>query len=90
MVATVACRPGARYPDLRGAPRGVSSADWGGTQFGYQKWILERLPKGPGHTEFGYDNWWVYVANVDEDLPDLASPGAAFTLPEGYPSATGR
>ena len=80
----------ARYPDLRGAPRGVSSVDWGGTQFGYLKWILERLPKGPGHTPFGYDNWWVYVANVDEDLPDLEATSAEFTLPEGYPAATGR
>jgi hypothetical protein len=76
----------ARYPDLRGAPRGVSREDWGNTQFGYQKWILERLPKGPGHTEWGYDNWWVYVANVDGDLPEWEAPRSReLLLPQGYP-----
>lgn len=80
------CDVWVNYPDLRGQPRGVGKEDWGGTQFGYQKWILERLPKGPGHTEFGYDNWWVYVANVDEDLPEWRGPSTkTFTLPEGFP-----
>lgn len=78
----------ARYPDLRGSPRPVSREDWGGTQFGYQKWILERLPKGPGHTEWGYDNWWVYIANVDGDLPERAKPDPGrFLLPQGFPPA---
>lgn len=63
-----------RYPDLRGAPRPVSSAAWGHTHFGYQKWLLERVPKFPGHTEHGYNNWWTYIANTDEDLPDLVPP----------------
>lgn len=78
----------ARYPDLRAPLRPVSREDWGGTQFGYQKWILERLPKGPGWTDFGYDNWWVYVANVDGDLPELPARGherRPFVLPEGFP-----
>jgi hypothetical protein len=59
-----------RYPDLHGEPRPISPAAWGGNQFGYQKWFMERLPKGPGHTQYGYNNWWVYVANTDEDLPE--------------------
>lgn len=76
----------ARYPDLRGEPRPVSQQDWGGTQFGYQKWILERLPKGPGATAFGYNNWWVYVANVDEELAEWQAPASErFVLPAGYP-----
>ncbi len=76
----------ARYPDLRGEPRGVSQQDWGGTQFGYQKWILERLPKGPGHTNGCYDNWWVYVGNVDLDLPDWTPPEpGVLRLPDGLP-----
>jgi hypothetical protein len=75
-----------RYPDLRGDPRPVSREDWGGTQFGYQKWILEHLPKGPGHTEWGYDNWWVYVANVDGDLPAWTPPEPGrLQLPPDYP-----
>jgi len=74
-----------RYPDLRGEPRLVSREDWGNTQFGYQKWFLERLPKGPGQTQWGYDNWWVYIANVDQDLPEWKPAGGGFQLPERMP-----
>lgn len=77
----------ARYPDLRGPVRPVSKEDWGGTQFGYQKWFLERLPKGPGHTTYGYDNWWVYIANVDGDLPEWVAPAPQFVLPADLPPA---
>jgi hypothetical protein len=83
----------ARYPDLRGEPRKVSRADWGGTQFGYQKWILEHVPKGPGYTKWGYDNWWVYIANVDGDLPEVQPTTAGerqFLLPEGLPRVQDR
>lgn len=59
-----------RFPDLRGDPHPISSMAWGNNQFGYQKWLLERIPKAPGQTSFGYNNWWVYVANTDEDLPE--------------------
>ncbi len=73
----------ARYPDVRGEARLVSRDEWGGNQFGYQKWILERVPKFPGHTRHGYNNWWVYVANTDEDLPDLSPPDPTrFLAPE--------
>lgn len=77
----------ANYPDLRTTLRPVSKEDWGGTHFGYQKWFLERLPKGPGHTRYGYDNWWVYIANVDGDLPDQAARASEFTLPADFPAA---
>lgn len=80
-----------RYPDLRGRPRPISSQEWGNNQFGYQKWILEHIPKYPGHTRFGYNNWWLYIANTDEDLPDLAPPDLSrFRLPDGLPPAPGR
>ncbi|MCX7800553.1 MAG: hypothetical protein N2109_09450 [Fimbriimonadales bacterium] len=76
----------ANYPDLRGAPRWVSSAEWGNNHFGYMKWILERVPKFPGFTRHGYNNWWVPIANTDEDLPDLRLPDRrSFVLPEGFP-----
>ena len=79
-----------RYPDLRGAARGISREDWGGTQLGYQKWILEHLPKGPGATRWGYNNWWVYIANVDGDLPEWRTPqGDELQLPAGFPPLPG-
>jgi hypothetical protein len=74
----------ANYPDLRGEPRKTSSWSWGKNQFGYMRWILDHLPKGPGATAWGYDNWWVYVANTDGDLPDWVPPSSReFRLPEG-------
>lgn len=76
----------AHYPDLRGAPREIGSAAWGNSHFGYMKWILERLPKYPGYTKYGYNNWWVYIANTDEDLPEFRMPDPRrFLLPEGFP-----
>jgi hypothetical protein len=77
----------ARYPDVSGKPRLISSQEWGNNQFGYQKWILEHVPKYPGSTRYGYNNWWIYVANTDEELPDLPSrSGTTYTLPEGLPT----
>jgi hypothetical protein len=80
------------YPDLRGEPRLVGSDEWGNNQFGYVKWYLERLPKAPGATREGYNNWWVYVANTDEDLPEYVAPRSAeMVLPSGLskPGASG-
>ena len=74
------------YPDIRGKPRLISRWEWGGNQFGYQKWILEHLPKYPGATKYGYNNWWVYIANVDEDLPAYEQPATTeFLVPEDMP-----
>ncbi|GMV35940.1 MAG: hypothetical protein AMXMBFR61_04480 [Fimbriimonadales bacterium] len=76
----------ARYPDLRGKPRLVSSQEWGNNHFGYMKWLLERVPKFPGYTQYGYNNWWLYIANVDEDLPDLPMQDLTrFRLPADMP-----
>jgi len=74
------------YPDLRGKPREIGSAEWGNNQFGYQKWILEHIPKYPGYTKYGYNNWWVYIANTDETLPDFKMPNPSkFILPDDFP-----
>lgn len=78
----------ANYPDLRGEAHTTSSWAWGKNQFGYMHWILAHLPKGPGQTPWGYDNWWVYVANTDGDLPEWKAPEAGrLQLPDGFPSA---
>ncbi|MFO0982994.1 MAG: hypothetical protein U1E76_14905 [Planctomycetota bacterium] len=77
----------ARYPDLGGKPRMISSDEWGNSQFGYQKWILEHLPKFEGATNEGLNNWWVYVANTDEDLPDYRPPARdQLLLPSAFAS----
>jgi hypothetical protein len=87
----------AQYPDLRGEAVPLSSWAWGKNHFGYMRWILGKLPKGPGRTAWGedgragYDNWWVYVANTDEDLPDWQGPEpGVFRLPDGLPEPTRR
>jgi hypothetical protein len=76
------------FPDLSGvAPRLVSADEWGRNQFGYMKWILERVPKGPGATEHGVNNWWVHIANTDADLPEWKPPERGrFVLPDGFPA----
>jgi len=74
------------YPVLTGEPRLIGSDEWGNNQFGYVKWYLEHLPKAPGATKEGYNNWWVYVANTDEDLPEYVPPTAKeMVLPDGWP-----
>lgn len=76
----------AHYPDLRGPEREISSEEWCNNQTGYQRWILNHVPKYPGHTKYGYNNWWVYIANTDEDLPDYKMPDmTTFRLPTDYP-----
>jgi hypothetical protein len=75
------------YPNLSGEAREIGSEEWCNSQTGYQRWLLERVPKYPGATKFGYNNWWVYIANTDEDLPDLKLPDPGkFVLPEGFPA----
>lgn len=75
-----------RFPDLRGEPREVSSEEWHFNHHGYMAWILGRIPKFPGYTEHGYNNWWVHIANTDEDLPDYRMQDLTrFRLPEDFP-----
>ena len=68
------------YPDVSGPPRMVSSLEWNNNQYGYMIWWLSHIPKAPGFTKWGYNNWWVYIANTDEDLPDRPIP-AEVTYP---------
>jgi hypothetical protein len=75
------------YPDVSGPAREIGSEEWCNNQAGYQRWLLERVPKYPGYTKYGYNNWWVYIANTDEDLPDLKLPDPGkFVLPDGFPA----
>ncbi len=77
-----------RFPDVRGPARPMTQDEWGRNQFGYQRWILERVPKAPGFTEHGVNNWWVHVANPDGDLPDWVPPDRSrFRYEDAPPTA---
>lgn len=62
------------YPDMKDCqPRQFDSSMYGNTQEGYQEWFMFHIPSRPGFTKWGYNNWWVYIANTDEDLPYMKS-----------------
>lgn len=62
------------YPDMKNCkPRMFDSNEYGNTQEGYQEWFMFHFPSCPGYTKWGYNNWWVYIANTDEDLPFMGS-----------------
>jgi hypothetical protein len=72
-----------RYPDVRGQALPISSNAWGNNQFGYMKWLLEHVPKSRGSTRYGYNNWWLYIANTDEELDEWTPPdSASFKIPD--------
>jgi len=61
------------YPDLTGAKVLMNCYDgWGPDIATHHKWWLGLLPKAVGKTKYGYNNWWIYVANFDEDSEDYA------------------
>jgi hypothetical protein len=72
------------YPDLtKHPPRLIGSDEWGNNQFGYQVWLLSHIPHREGYTQWGYNNWWVYIANTDEDLPDyVPTESTTFKAPQ--------
>jgi hypothetical protein len=74
------------YPDCAASRASSRANEWGNTQFGYQKWILEHLPKGPGATKDGVNKLVGLHREPDEDLPEWKGPeGKELTLPVGVP-----
>ena len=60
------------YPKLRGVKVWMNCRDgWGPDGATHHKWWLGLLPKAPGKTKHGWNNWWIYIANFDENLEDL-------------------
>lgn len=52
------------FPDLSGAPRTVTCADWGGGEIRlHHVWWLRRLPHVSGQTGGINNNWWGYVVD---------------------------
>ncbi len=59
------------YPNLRGTKALMNCHDgWGPDIITHHRWWLGLLPKAPGETEYGLNNWWVYCADFDRDLLD--------------------
>ena len=62
------------YPDMKDVKhRPFRSSEFGNNQQGFQEWWMFQIPSIPGYTKWGYNNWWVYIANTDEDLPFMSS-----------------
>jgi hypothetical protein len=60
------------YPKLQGRKVWMNCFDgWGPDGASHHNWWLGLLPKAPGKTQHGWNNWWIYIADFDEDLPDL-------------------
>ncbi len=60
------CYDWLRFPDLQGDVRMVSASEWGGgSEKTYQRWWMSHLPKTAGRTNGIHNNWWQYIANLD-------------------------
>jgi hypothetical protein len=65
-----ACYDWLRFPDFQGDVRMISASDWGGgSEHAYQRWWMHHLPKTAGRRDGVHNNWWQYIANLD-NLPD--------------------
>lgn len=63
------CYDWLRFPDFQGDVRMVTTSEWGGgTERAYQQWWLRHLPKTAGRKNGIHNNWWQYIANID-NLP---------------------
>jgi hypothetical protein len=59
----------ANYPNLTGAQSTVNASTWGGTQEGFMVWWLGRIPRNPGSTSAGFNDWWRYVYPAGRTSP---------------------
>ena len=62
------------YPNMKNVKhRPIRNSEYGNNQRGFQEWWMFHMPSIPGYTKWGYNNWWVYIANTDENLPFMTS-----------------
>lgn len=60
------CYDWLRFPDFQGDVRMISASEWGGgSERAYQRWWMNHLPKTAGRQDGIHNNWWQYVANLD-------------------------
>ncbi len=66
------CDDWLNYPNFKGVKKVITASAWGGTQLGFLKWWLTRLPRADGCNPDGrLNNWWRYVVEPDfyKDVP---------------------
>jgi len=55
-----------RFPGFKGDVRMISATEWGGgSERAYQRWWMQHLPKTAGRKDGIHNNWWQYIANLD-------------------------
>jgi len=60
------CYDWLKFPDFQGDVRMVATSEWGGGgERGFQHWWLKHLPKTAGRQNGIHNNWWQYIANLD-------------------------
>jgi hypothetical protein len=60
------CYDWLHFPAFQGDVRQISASEWGGgSERDYQRWWLNHLPKTAGRQNAIHNNWWQYVANLD-------------------------
>ena len=60
------CYDWLRFPDFQGDVRMVAAPEWGGgSERTYQRWWMSHLPKTAGRRNGIHNNWWQYIANLD-------------------------
>ena len=70
-----ACADWTVWPRVTGKMVEVDGTQWNRDHAKYLVWWMGHFPKNPGRTAWGWNNWWVYVANFDGRLDDYRPPG---------------
>ncbi len=60
------CYDWLKFPNFQGDVRMVAASEWGGgAERAFQQWWLRHLPKTAGRQGGIHNNWWQYIANLD-------------------------
>jgi hypothetical protein len=66
-----ACEDWTRWPACDGRRVRVDGTQWDRNGAGFQAWWMGHVPRNPGRTAWGWNNWWIYVADFDGTLEPL-------------------
>jgi hypothetical protein len=62
------------WPDVTGKKVKEDGTEWDHDHAKYLTWWMGHFPKNTGRTGWGWNNWWIYVANFDTTLDDYVPP----------------